>query len=237
MPLFEWLVAVRAASDLIRIVRDEQERFERDVDDPAPDVTLSRDRVALARLLAYRPEREDAEETKLARSRWLEANDAERSFPCGIVPDPVPAATEAENAEPTPPRPLLPSEPGWAAEPSPAPAPPQPPPEPEGGAPLRPMLVIAAVLPKDLVFIREVTDDDQVEEVGRLPRDAIQDVDVVDTQGVHVPDPVRESIEPDEVVFAVLRWSNEGTPDEDRFLFRSPWMAWQAAHRIRTASR
>jgi len=240
MPLFGWLIAARAVVDLIGTVKDEQDRFNREVEGAGEDVTLSRDRVELARLLAYRPEREDAEEAKLARSRWLEANDAERAFPCGIVPDPVPVAPEAEKAEPAvPPRPLLPSEAGWAAESatSPPQPSPEPPPEPEGGAPLRPMQVIAAVLPKDLVFIREDTDDDLVEEVGRLPRDAIQDVDVVDTHGVHVPDPVRESIEPEEVVFAVLRWSNAGTPDEDRFLFRSPWMAWQAAHRIRAASR
>jgi hypothetical protein len=241
MPLFEWvdaLATMAIQAGPFSILRDEMERFERDVDNPAPDVTLSRDRVELARLLAYRPEREDAEEAKLARSRWLEDNDADRSFPCGIVPDPVPVAPEAEKAQPAvPPRPLLPSEAGWAAESSPPQPSPEPPPEPEDGAPLRPMQVIAAVLPKDLVFIREDIDDDLVEEVGRLPRDAIQDVDVVDVQGVHVPDPVRESIEPEEVVFAVLRWSNAGEPDEDRFLFRSPWMAWQAAHRIRAASR
>jgi hypothetical protein len=240
MPLFEWLVAVRGAASLIQIVTDEQARFEREVDGPALDVPLSRDRVELARLLAYRPEREGAEEAKLARSRWLEANDAERAFPCGIVPDPAPVVTEAVKLT-LPPRPMLPSEPGWALahspQPPPEPAGVAPPPEPESGAPLRPMQVIAAVLPNDLVFIREETHDEEVEEVGRLPRDAIQDVDVVDAQDVHVPDPVRESIEPEKVVFAVLRWSNEGTPDEDRFAFRSPWMAWQAAHRLRAASR
>jgi hypothetical protein len=218
------------------MVRDEGVRFDREVEGPGDDVTLSRDRMELARLLAYRPEREDAEEAKLARSRWLETHDAERSFPCGIVPDPVAAGSEAAYAELAgPPRPLLPSDPGWAAPE--APAPPQPPPEPEDGAPIRPMQVIAAVLRNDLVFIREHTDDGEVEEVGRLSRDAIQEVDVIDPHGGHVPEPTRETIEPEEVVFAVLRWSNEGAPDEDPFLFRSPSMAWQAAHRLRAAGR
>jgi hypothetical protein len=236
MPLFEWFAVVQAVSGVIRMVRDEGERFEREVEGLGDDVTLDRDRMELARLLAYRPEREDAEEAKLARSRWLEAHDAERSFPCGTVPDPVAAGSEVAHADPAPsPRPLLPSDPGWAAPE--APVPPQPPPEPEGGAPIRPMQVIAAVLRNDLVFIREYTEDGEVEEVGRLPREAIQEVDVIDPQGGRVPDPARETIEPKEVVFAVLRWSNEGTPDEDRFLFRSPSMAWQAAHRLRAASR
>ena len=233
MPLFEWFAAVQVVSGVIRMVRDEGERFEREVEGLGDDVRLDRDRMELARLLAYRPEREDAEEAKLARSRWLEAHAAERSFPCGVVPDPVEAAGDTAHAEP--PRTPMPSDPGWAAPE--APVPPQPSPEPEGGAPIRPMQVIAAVLLNDLVFIREHTDDGEVEEVGRLPREAIQEVDVIDPQGGHVPDLARETIEPEEVVFAVLRWSNEGTPDEDRFLFRSPSMAWQAAHRLRAASR
>ena len=71
------------------MVRDEGERFQREVEGMGDDVSPDRDRAELARLLAYRPEREEAEEAKLARSRWLEANRAERSFSCGIVPDPV----------------------------------------------------------------------------------------------------------------------------------------------------
>ena len=231
MPLFEWFAAFQVATGVIRMVRDEGERFQREVEGLGDDVTLGRDRAELARLLAYRPEREDEGEAKLARSRWLEAHNAERSFPCGTVPDPVVAGSGAVPGEPSPPpRVLLPSDPGWAAPESPTS--PRPPPEPDGGAPIRPMQVIAAVLRNDLVFIREHTDDGEVEEVGRLPREAIQEVDVVNVQGAHVPDPVRETIEPEELVFAVLRWSNEGTPDEDRFLFRSPWLAWRAGRKL-----
>ena len=90
------------------------------------------------------------------------------------------------------------------------------------------MQVMAAVLPNDIVFIREQGEDEEVDEVGRLPRTAIQDVDVVDERGIHVPEPIHETLEPSQLVFTVLRWSNEGMPDEDRFAFRSPWMAWTA---------
>jgi len=88
------------------------------------------------------------------------------------------------------------------------------------------------VLPNDLAFIREQGEDEDVEEVGRLPRGAIQDVDVVDEHGSHVPEPVHETIEPSQLVFLVLRWTNEGVDDEDRFAFRSPWLAWRAGRRL-----
>ena len=102
-------------------------------------------------------------------------------------------------------------------------------------ADLKPMQVIAAVLPDDVVFIREFGVDEEVDEVGRLPRSAIQDVDVVDTAGAHVTEPIEETFEPPRLAWAVLRWTNVGTPDEDRFAFRSPWMAWQAARRLLAA--
>jgi hypothetical protein len=144
---------------------------------------------------------------RLTRTRWLEENQAERSFPCGVVPEPDPTTTQPEASEPRS-ADLLPIH-------------------------SRPMQVIAAVLPKDLVFIREHGTDQDVEEVGRLPRSAIQGVDVVDANGEHVPEPLREEIdEPEQLVFARLRWTNEGKPDDDRFAFRSPWQAWQAAHRL-----
>ena len=52
-----------------------------------------------------------------------------------------------------------------------------------------------------------------------------------------MPEPVRETIEPPQLVFAVLKWSNEGTPDEERFAFQSPWLAWGAARRLEAAKR
>jgi hypothetical protein len=234
VPLFNWLGAVQIGWNLGSWLRDELARFDEDVEGEHFGVHVTKGHLELARLEAQRWESERQEEGKLARSRWLEANRAERSFPCGIVPDPVLVATDPGRAEPaSAPRPLLPSEPGWAALQRPITA--QAPAEPQPLTPLRPMNVMAAVLPDDIVFIREQDDDDEVDEVGRLPRDAIREVDVVDPQGAHVPEPVRESIEPSQPVFAVLRWSNEGAPDEDRFAFRSTWTAWQAAHRLREA--
>jgi hypothetical protein len=235
MPLFDWVDALAfldwGPGSPSTIIRREIDRFEADVDDPTAG-PLSRDRQELARLEAQRWESDRDQGSKLARSRWLEANDAERTFSCGVVPDPVLAETDPgrTRSREEPPRPLLPSDPGWAA--------PQrtvetgPPAEPQPLTPLRPMHVIAAVLPNDLVFIREQGEDEEVDEVGRLPRGAIRDVDVVDEHGSHVPEPTHETIEPSPVVFMLLRWSNEGVNDEDRFAFRSPWLAWRAGRKL-----
>lgn len=264
MPLFDWVTGFRVGLALGRHLFDEAERFREDVEGEAYGVRLTRDEAQLAALLAHRIEREASEEAKLERSRWLEEHQAERTFPCGVVPEPprdaldpdpvsdVTTASEAASsseaasatAEPEPRRPLRPSDPGWAAPDPPVVTPSTPPVAPSETveeervvSPLRAMQVIAAVLPTDLVFIREESRREDVEEVGRLPRASISEVDVVDPTGAHVADPVRETIEPSQPVFAVLRWSNAGTPDEDRFLFRSRWQAWQAAHRLLAAKR
>ena len=91
--------------------------------------------------------------------------------------------------------------------------------------------VIAAVLPFDLVFLLE-EDGEDVVELGRLPRNAIRDTDVVDPAGAHIPEPIRETFELDRPALAVLRWSNGGADDEERFAFRSVWLAWKAARRL-----
>jgi hypothetical protein len=98
----------------------------------------------------------------------------------------------------------------------------------------RPAQVTVAVLPSDIAFLLEDGEGD-VEEAGRFPRSAIVGVDVVDERGDHVPEPIRETIEPSQLVFTVLRWSNEGRPDEDRFAFRSPWLAWRAGWKLMEA--
>jgi hypothetical protein len=54
-------------------------------------------------------------------------------------------------------------------------------------------------------------------------------VDVVDQAGAHLSEPASETFEPPKLALAILRWTNEGTPDEGPFAFRSTWMAWQAA--------
>jgi hypothetical protein len=147
------------------------------------------------------------ERFKTARVRWLEDNRAERSFPCGVVPDPEPA----------------PGEPRM--------------PETRLNVPRRGMTwvqVIAAVLPSDLAFIRG-QETGEIVEVGRIPRRAIRKVDVVDASDVHIPEPIRETIEPPQLSLLVLTWTNAGAIDEDRFAFRSPWMAWQAARKLMEA--
>ena len=118
-----------------------------------------------------------------------------------------------------------------------------PEPEPPAGAPrlnvvpslrTKPVPVMAVVLSADLVFILE-QDSQDVVELGRLPRGAIRDSDVVDPAGVHLPEPIHETFELDRPALAVLRWSNAGVDDEERFAFRSAWLAWKAARKLARA--
>ncbi|MBA3737239.1 MAG: hypothetical protein H0W97_01585 [Actinobacteria bacterium] len=147
------------------------------------------------------------ERFKDARVTWLGENRAERSFPCGVVPDP----------EPEPGKPRMPV--------------------PRLNVPRRGMTwvqVIAAVLPSDLAFIRG-QETGEIVEVGRIPRSAIRKVDVVDASDVPIPEPIRETFEPPQLALLVLTWTNASVDDEDRFAFRSPWMAWQAARWLMAA--
>jgi hypothetical protein len=147
------------------------------------------------------PDEEDL--GRLSRSRWLEANGAEHSFPCGVVPQAEPAPAEPRlNVLPIMQR-------GVAS-------------------------VVAAVLPHDLVFLSE-QESEEIVELGRLPRSAIRDADVVDAAGIHLPEPVHETFESDRLALVVLRWSNEGADDEERFAFRSVWLAWKAARKLQAA--
>lgn len=191
---------------------------------------------------ARRADRAQDERSKIERTRWLEENRAERAFPCGIVllPDPPWPAPER------PPKPEVPPPPPHAQAQAPNSTGAEQPPTPsapvqaygsELGAPLHPMPVIAAVLPPDVVFVLEEAEGDEVVEVGRIPRTAIGDIDVVDHAGAHIPEPIHETIEDPQLSMLVLRWKNEGVDDEDRFAFRSPWMAWQAGRRLMDARR
>jgi hypothetical protein len=152
-----------------------------------------------------RARRDEEMQDRVDRSRWLEEQRAERSFPCGLVPDPRDVETGLPRLN------VLPAD----------------------IAPL--MEATAAVLPTDVAFIRDGRDD--VVEMGRIPRTAISDIDVIDHAGVHIPEPVHETIEEPQLSLLVLRWTNEGVDDEDRFAFRSPWMAWQAGRRLLEARR
>ena len=55
--------------------------------------------------------------------------------------------------------------------------------------------------------------------------------------GVHIPEPIHETFELDRPALAVLRWSNAGVDDEERFAFRSVWLAWKAARKLTGAGR
>jgi hypothetical protein len=169
--------------------------------------------VASARVAAeifragIRPDLEHEE--ALARSRWLAEQRAEISFPCGVVV--VDADAPAPGEDP------------WA-RPSQMPA--------------TAVAVTAVVVPDAVVFLREPVegvDVDLVVELGRIPRTSIVEVDVVDASGTHVPEVADETLEPSEPVQLVLRWSNDGVPDDDRFGFRSAWSAWDAGRRLRLA--
>jgi hypothetical protein len=98
--------------------------------------------------------------------------------------------------------------------------------------------VLVAIVPDGIAFLAETplgASVYDVMEVGRIPRSDLTEVDVVDAAGQHVPEPLRESFEPDIDVWVVLRWTRDGQEHEDRFAFRSPWMAWQAGRRLREA--
>jgi hypothetical protein len=128
---------------------------------------------------------------KRARTKWLHANGAEASFPCGVV-------HVEDDAVP----------------------------------------VLVAIVPDGIAFLAETPQGASVYdvlEVGRIPRSDLTEVGVVDATGQHVPEPLQQSFEPDVDVWIVLRWTRDGEEHEDRFAFRSPWMAWQAGRRLREA--
>lgn len=149
------------------------------------------------------PDEEDA--GRLARSRWLERNGAQSSFPCGVVPRP----------EPGPDEPVLNV-------------------LPEMKRAIAIASIVAAVLPTELVFLLD-QDSTEIVELGRLPRASVQATDVVDEAGAHLPEPLRETFEADRPAITVLRWSNDGANDEERFAFRSVWLAWKAARKLAAA--
>ena len=135
-----------------------------------------------------REERFVADAKKRARTKWLDANRAEASFPCGVV--------HVEDQQ---------------------------------------VPVLVAVVPDGLAFLAETPQGssvDDVLEVGRIPRSAITGIDVMDASGGHVPEPLRETFEDEVDVWLVLTWARDGEQHEDRFAFRSAWMAWRAVGRL-----
>jgi hypothetical protein len=96
------------------------------------------------------------------------------------------------------------------------------------------VLVIAAVLPDRVVFLVDPPESlpswDPIE-AGSIARNALREVDVVGADGAHVAEPLAESFDPEPEVELVIRW--DGDPGEQRLTFRSAWLAWKAAGRLR----
>ena len=168
----------------------------------AGDVTSSR----IAQQMFVEGLQPDEEfEARMARTRWLEENHAESSFPCGVVPRPKGGPQE----------PVLNVLPIIKQIVSP---------------------IVAAILPSDLVFFLG-DDSPTITELGRISRTAVRSVDVVDAEEQHVPEPLEETFESDRPALALLRWTDQGTDDEERFAFRSAWMAWKSARKLLAARR
>jgi len=142
-----------------------------------------------------------------SRTAWLERNASQRSFPCGVVRASEEGADDLSLS-------VL------------------------RGVDLE-LPVTAAILADDVVFLAEPpagTGVDVVLEAGRIARGELGDVDVVDAMDAHVPEPAVEGFEDPSDVWLVLRWGDGPGADEERFLFRSTWLAWQAARRLREAA-
>lgn len=165
-------------------------------------IEMTDPRMSLAQREIERARRDADAMLRVERSRWLEEHRAERSFPCGLVPDRHDIETGMPRLDGLPEH-------------------------------VVPVEVTAAVLLDDVVFIREGADD--VVEVGRIPRTAITGIDALDRSGAHIPEPIHETIEPPQLSLLVLTWMNVGVADEDRFAFRSPWLAWRAGRRLMEA--
>jgi hypothetical protein len=140
-----------------------------------------------------------------SRGRWLHEHAALASFPCGVIrPTADPDEAEADD----PPLPV--------------------------GTDLE-LTITAALLNDEVAFLAdppEETDLREVIPVGRVRRSAIRAIDVVDAAGAPVPAPAAEGFEPDEDVWLVLRWGDGDDANDERFLFRSAWLAWGAARRL-----
>jgi hypothetical protein len=95
----------------------------------------------------------------------------------------------------------------------------------------KPVPVMAVALPDHLAFILE-QDSRDVVELGRLPRNAIREVDVVDEDGTHVAEPMQETFGPEALSFVTLTWMDGAIEEEERFGFRSVWLAWRAARKL-----
>jgi hypothetical protein len=99
--------------------------------------------------------------------------------------------------------------------------------------------VIAAVLPEDVVFLvdpPEVFPAPDPVEAGSVARADLRGASVVALDGSAVPEPASESFDREPDVVLVVSFADGDAIGEQRLVFRSAWVAWQAAHRLRAAT-
>jgi hypothetical protein len=100
------------------------------------------------------------------------------------------------------------------------------------------LAVVVAVLPDAVSFLvdpPEMFPSPEPVEAGSVPRDALAGAEVCDLAGAPVPEPAAESFEPEPDVVLVVSWFDGDETREQRLLFRSAWLAWSAARRLRQA--
>jgi hypothetical protein len=111
------------------------------------------------------------------------------------------------------------------------------PPRPDVDAPpsiilAREVPVVAAILPDGFTFLVDPPDgypSTAPIEAGSVSRSELGSVAVVDDGGAPVARPDAESFEDEPDVHLVLRFGADG---EQRLIFRSAWLAWEAADRF-----
>jgi len=98
--------------------------------------------------------------------------------------------------------------------------------------------ITVLVTPTAVVLVREGVpgvDEAPLSEAGRFARSAFIDATVVDSAGRTMPEPTEETFEPARPIRLVIRWAMGERTDEDRFAFRSAWVAAETARRFRRA--
>jgi hypothetical protein len=102
-----------------------------------------------------------------------------------------------------------------------------------GDDPLRVQPVEVVVTPEDLVLAGpDVDGDDRPEELGRIGRNRVREVAVLDAAGNRVARPSGDPLEPADVCRVALTWETGEGPHVESFLFYAPSVAWEAADRF-----
>jgi hypothetical protein len=100
------------------------------------------------------------------------------------------------------------------------------------------LFVTAAVTDDSVEFLVERPDRSAGGpiEVGSVDRASISEVTVCTLDGLELPHPAAEPIDPEPEVVLVIRWRDgSGATAEQRLLFASAWEAWRAGDRLRAA--